>query len=254
MMKSLRRVALAAALLLVPGAAAAAVTIQGKLSGADKLLNPVWNEAKEPTSHRYSFREFSAAVPPEHRILRGFLPKELCIAVLADAGKAEKVPLRVVVAGGRTTPVTLVVPEGQQIQFENRDPFHHHLYETTGKGGFPEGKMLADKSVNWTAPGPGTYEIRDRRFPSLRSWIVVEPRTLTVAYPNLKGEFAVSLEPGSYTLRGYHNGNKVGEDLAIEVKPAPQTQLLTAPLVVGAKEAKKDDKKAGDEAPKEGKP
>lgn len=229
----LRRLALSLALLAVPGAAlAATVTLKGKAVGTAKLLNPVWNEAKDTKSNRYTFREPSATVRSEVRTLTGYLPKELCVAALGEKGAPLKVPLRVVVSGGRTTPVTLVVAEGQQIQFENQDPFPHKLYDTGNKG-LNAVETAAAKSRSWTPPGPGKYEIRDQLAPSVRSWIVVESRTLGVGFPDRQGQFAIDLEPGKYTLRGYYNGEKVGSDLEIVVTPAPAEQLLRDPLKAG---------------------
>jgi hypothetical protein len=247
-LRVLRRIALSLALVAAPGVAlAATVTVKGKTVGTAKLLNPVWNEAKDPKSNRYTFREPSATVRTEVRTLTGYLPKELCIAALAEKGAALKVPLRVVVAGGRTTPVTLVVAEGQQIQFENQDPFPHKLYDVGNKGLQPA-ETAAAKSRAWTPPGPGKYEIRDQLAPSIRSWIVVEPRTAGVGFPDRQGAFAIDLEPGKYTLRAYHNGDQVGSDLEINVMPAPAEQLLRDALKVG------DEPKPGDAKPGETKP
>lgn len=239
-----RRIALSLALLAVfavHGAAlsAATVSVKGKLVGAVKLQNAVWNEAKDPKSNRYTFREPSPTVKPDVRTLTGYLPKELCVAALGEKGAALNVPLRVVVGGGRTSPVTLVVAEGQQISFENIDPFPHKLYDTGNKG-LQAVETAAGKSRSWTPPGPGKYEIRDQLAPSVRSWIVVESKTVAVGYPDRQGNFAIDLPPGQYTLRGYYGGDQVGADLAITVTPAPAEQLLRDPLKVGedAKEKK----------------
>src|SRR5262249_26835666 len=107
----MRRTITLLGLSLVPGVALAAVTVKGQTAGTAKLMNPVWNEAKDPKNNRYTFREPSATVRPDVRNLTGFLPKELCIAALSEKGAPLKVPLRMIVAGGRTTPVTLVVAE-----------------------------------------------------------------------------------------------------------------------------------------------
>ena len=217
---------------LVPAVAfGATATVKGHLAGTQKLVNPVLNEAKEPGSHRYQFREPSPAVSKDVRTtLTGYLPKELCIVALGEKGVANKLPLRVVVAGGRTTPVTLVVAEGQQILFENLDPFPHKLYDT-GKGGLIAGETPPSKSRTWTPPAAGKYEIRDKLAPSVRSWIVVEPRAVQVAYPDRRGDFAIDLEPGKYKLRGYFNGEPVGTEQ--EVLVGVVEQLLKTPLVVG---------------------
>lgn len=230
-----RRFGVALALLALPGVAlaAGAVTVKGKISGANKLLNPVWNEAKDPNLHRFTFREPSPTVRPDVRTLTGNLRKELCIAALAaDKAPAPKVPLRMKIIGGRTDPVTLVVAEGQQIQFENLDPFPHKLYDTGGKG-LSAVETAGAKSRSWTPPGAGKYEIRDQISPSVRSWVVVEARVMGVGYPDRKGDFAIDLEPGKYKLRGYYNGEPVGTELDISVNGLPTEQFIKAPVVIG---------------------
>jgi hypothetical protein len=74
--RALPRALLAAIAIALPSAAVAA-TIKSKVSGAAKLLNPVWNEAKDPNAHRYTFREPSPTVRPDVRNLTAHLPKEL---------------------------------------------------------------------------------------------------------------------------------------------------------------------------------
>ncbi|XYH96449.1 hypothetical protein ACMHYB_53180 [Sorangium sp. So ce1128] len=227
-----RRLALTLAILTVPGAALAAVTIKGRTTGMPKLLNPVWNEAKDPKANRYTFREPSPTVRADVRALVGYTPKELCVAVLGEKGEPLKTPRTIVVAGGRTSPVTLVVAEGQQLQFENQDPFPHKLYDVGNKGLQPV-EIAAAKTRAWTPPGPGKYEIRDQLAPSIRSWIVVEPRAVAVAYPDRQGNFAVEVEAGKYTLQGYFSGEPVGKPLEVVVKPGPDEQLIKEAVVVG---------------------
>lgn len=243
MKTTLRRVALATVLSLVPVSAAYAASLKGKVVNTHDLLNPVWNEAKDPANNRYNFREPAPSVPPDARVLRGHLPRELALVALADGAAPMKTPLRVIVSGGRMMQTTIVVPPGQEIRFENHDPFPHVLYETTGSAGMSKGVLAPGAATPWTAPSkPGKYEFRDEVTPSLRAWVVVEPRAMRSVYPNKKGEFAMELEPGAYTLRAFHNGEPVGEELPVEVKVAPQEQLLTAPLKAGA-DKKKDEKK-----------
>ncbi len=230
-----RRAAATLVLLLIPGAAlAAAVTVKGKTAGAQKLMNPVWNEAKDPKLQRYTFREPSASVRSDVHTLTAFLPKELCIVALgSEDAKPLSGPIRVVLAGGRTTPVTLVITKGQQVQFENNDPFAHKLYVVgTDNKGFGPVETGPTKTRGWTPPGPGKYEIRDQLAPSLRSWIVVEPKAQAINYPDRKGDFQLDLQPGTYKLRGYFNGEPAGSELEVTVTGAPAEQLLKAPLVV----------------------
>jgi hypothetical protein len=232
-LRLLRRLALTLALVAMPGAAlAATVTLKGRAVGTAKLLNPVWNEAKDPKANRYTFREPSPTVRGDVRTLVGYLPKELCIVALGAIGAPGKAPLRIVVAGGRTSPVTLVVAEGQQIQFENQDPFPHKLYDLGNKG-LQAVETAATKSRSWTPPAPGKYEIRDQLAPSIRAWIVVEPRTAGVGYPDRQGNFAIDLDPGKYTLQGYFNGEPVGKPLEVVAKSGPAEQPIKEPVTVG---------------------
>ena len=99
-------------------------------------------------------------------------------------------PLLITVGGGRTTPVTVVVAPGTRLHFENRDPFPHKLFGV-GQSTFPPGEMVAMASRDWTAPGPGKYEIRDELSPSVRSWVVVEPNVAAIAYPSTQGIFLI---------------------------------------------------------------
>ena len=58
----------AAALVLWPVASRAAV-VKGRTQGVQKLVNPVWNEAKETSANRYTWREPSPTVRAEFRAL-----------------------------------------------------------------------------------------------------------------------------------------------------------------------------------------
>jgi hypothetical protein len=235
------------AVALVPGTVAAQdevpkVAVKGRILGGRALLNPVWTEAKDPNNHRYTFRAPSPTVGANAKVLTAYLPKELAIVALSDAGgKASGAPRQVHISGGRTTPVTVVVPEGQNVQFVNHDPFPHKLYDVKAtQGGMPAEDTLPKAQRIWKPPAPGTYEIRDKLVPSLRSWVVVEPKAAGVGYPTIKNEFTVEgLEPGPYQLQGYHNGEAVGDKLAIVVRPMPDLQPIGKPLVVGKPKKKK---------------
>jgi hypothetical protein len=211
------------------------VAVKGRLAGGEYLLNPIWNAAKDPKGHRYTFRAPSATVGRDAKTLTAYLPKELCIAALA-AGKADPqpTPVQIHVSGGRTTPVTVVVAEGQNVQFINDDPFPHKLYDTgKAQGGLGAEETRPATQRTWKPPAKGVYEIRDAYFPSIRAWIVVEPRAAATGYPTLLNpkEFVVSgLFPGSYTLQAYFMGKPTGKPMPVEVTGAelqPLGQVLT---------------------------
>jgi hypothetical protein len=216
------------------------VSIKGAIQGGEYLLNPVWKEAKDPKNHRFTFRAPSATVGKQAKVLTAYLPKELCIVALG-AGEVERgsTPHTVHVSGGRTTPVTIVVPSNQSVQFVNDDPFPHKLFSTAeGHGGFsPEETKPAGQRA-WKPPGKGVHEIRDKYFPSLKSWIVVEPRAVATGHPmrtNPKEYVINGLLPGTYELRAYFMGKQVGKSINIDVKPKPEVQTVGNTLVVATK-------------------
>jgi hypothetical protein len=215
-------------------AALAAPQVKGKLVGLEKLMNPVWAEAKESTSHRFAWREPSPTVRAEFRNLFAYAPKEVCVAALASSPQQPPaLPLLVTIGGGRTTPVTVVVAPGTRLHFENRDPFAHRLY-AVGQSSFPPGDMVAMAARDWTAPGPGKYELRDELSPSVRSWVVVDPHVAAVAYPNTQGVFSFSqLAAGEYTLKAYFGGSPVGAPKAVAVAAASYSEVMI-PVVEGA--------------------
>lgn len=208
---------LASALLAFPTAASAA-PVRGRVTGAEKLLNPVWNEAKEVSARRFTFREPSPTVKAEYRQLFAHAPKEICIvAVGPQKPEPTNEPTLVTIGGGRTTPVTIVVAPGTRLKFENRDPFPHRLY-AVGEGGFIAADQPSMASREWTAPGPGTYEFRDELAPSVRAWVVVLEDAYAVAYPSQDGAFAFSdLPAGSYTLKAFFSGKEVGKSQDFQV-------------------------------------
>ena len=219
--------------------------VKGKLLGLDKLMNPVWHEAKDVGSHRFSWREPSPTVRSEFRGLFAYAPKEVCLAAIANSPQQPPaLPLLITVGGGRTTPVTVVVAPGTRLHFENRDPFPHKLYGV-GQSTFPAGEMGPMQARDWTAPGPGRYEVRDELSPSIRSWIIVEPNVAAIAYPTVQGMFLIpQLSPGEYTLKVFFGGNPIG---------SPKTFVLGGNIVdlaIAVHEAASAKSDKGDKADK----
>ncbi len=219
------------------------VAAKGHTKGGDLLLNPVWVDAAKPENHRYSmFRTRSTSVGEHAKRLTAYLPKELCIAALVKEGSgAPRGTVVVGVSGGRTSPVMLVVAEGQTIQFVNHDPFPHKLYDVGKDAGLAQEETKAGSSRTWKPAKGGAIEIRDALFPSVRSWVVVEPKVVATGYPTLGGDFVVrDLEPGSYELVAYFAGARAGKSVELEVKAiGADEQEVKEPLVVA--EAKKED-------------
>ncbi len=239
-MTGLAALALAAALVLSPSVDAAKVT--AKVTGWLYLVNPVWEEARDPKRHRYSFREPVPTVPAQYRKLFPNISKELCIAAIGKEKQKAGSAILIRVGGGRTWPVTVVAPPGTKLQFQNTDPFPHRLYGV-GINTFQPGDTAKGAHRDWSVPGKGTFEIRDELAPSVRMYVIGEERVVKSVYPSLKGKFAMNLEEGEYTLQAFFAGKKVGTPYPLSVG-ARDMDISRKPLVV-AKAPKKSKKKKG---------
>lgn len=214
--------------------------ITGKLINFQHLRNPVWVEAKDASKHGYTFRELVPTVPAEFRKLFPHIPKEVCIAAIAVANQAPKPPVLIRVGGGRTTPVTIVVPPKTKLTFKNTDPFTHRLY-AVGLKTFAANDTARGAEREWSPPDAGVYEIRDELAPSLRMWVVADPKVSAIAYPSMKGEFSITVdEPGDYTIQTFFAGKKVGPALPVTVNG--KDVVIRGPIKV-ADPPKKEKKK-----------
>jgi hypothetical protein len=206
--------------------------VKGKITGHEKLIPDVYTEAARPEAHRYTWREPSPTVRPEFRVLAANASREVCIAAIGGSQTTHD-PILVKVTGGRTTPVTLVVPPGTRLQFKNVDPFAHRPFQV-GDAKWAPNTMGPGGSRDWTASGPGRFEFRDELFPSVRTFVVVEPNVVDCVYPARDGTFNVSLPPGDYTLRAYFAGKPVGKELAgVHIDDKGKQVDLKEPLNVG---------------------
>ncbi len=231
-----------------------AAKVKGLVVGFKLLRNPVWVEAQDASRHAFSFREAVPTVPAETRQLYPFIPKELCVAALASEKQAPPPPVLIRIGGGRTAPVTIVVPPLTKLSFQNTDPFPHRLYgfnlpsfgpSDTGRGA----------NRDWTVPAAGVFELRDEAAPSLRMWVIGDDNVAAIAYPSLKGEFQLSIgQPGEYQVQGFFSGKKVGAPITIKVTAA-DIDLAKTPIVVAKKDSsgakdKDKDKDNNDESDK----
>ncbi|MCH2110920.1 MAG: hypothetical protein MK135_16500 [Polyangiaceae bacterium] len=207
--------------------------VVGKVRGYEFLRNPVWEEAKDPENKGFSFREMVPTVPAKERQLYPYLPKEVCLVALAKESQKAFEQVTVTIGGGGSSPVTLVVPPGTSLLFKNTDPFKHRLY---GKNfdGLSVADTLKGSSRQWKVPAAGVFEIRDERAPSLRIWVVAEPRVAAVSYPSPRGDFQLDVkEPGKYQVQAYFAGQSVGKAREFQLKnrkvKLPTITLAKAP-------------------------
>ena len=153
----------------------------------------------------------------------GYRPKDLTKPDFEEV-------MRESVGGGRTTPVSLVVRPQARLRFKNTDPFKHRLY-VVGSKTFVAGDTVKGGTRDWTVPAPGSYEVRDELAPSLRMWIVAENDVAEIAYPNLKGEFALRLEEdGEYSIQAYFAGKKVGDPRPITITNGRDVNIAHQPI------------------------
>ena len=212
---------------------ALATKVKGSVDGFRDLVNPVWHEARDPARHLYSFREPVPTVRSEFRALFPHIPKELCIAAISTEAQKPPKPILIRVGGGRTTPVTIVVTPGTELQFQNTDPFTHRLYGV-GIPTFQPNDTMKGGIRGFSVTAPGTFEIRDEAAPSVRMWIVAEPRVAAIAYPSMKGDFVLTVEAaGTYDVVAYFAGKKIGTPQKVEI--AAKDIGLDKPLVVAEK-------------------
>lgn len=213
--------------------------IRGKVSGFQNLTNPVWTESRDPSSHSYTFREPSPTVSANMRRLFPYIPYEVCVVALSSSDKSKLADRVVRVAGGRTSAMTLVVPPGTAIKFRNGDPFAHRLFGVDVPT-FGASDMRPGAERVWTVPAAGVFEIRDELVPSVRMWVIGEPKAAGVAFPNLDGVFSLEItEPGEFTVRAYFAGKAIGNALTTTVGNLVQgANLMGSPIVLAS--AKKD--------------
>jgi plastocyanin len=212
---------------------AGAGPLKGRIVGQDKLIPDVYVEAARADAHRFTWREPSPTVRAEFRTLSGNPSRDLCIAALSANGPASPhEPILIRVTGGHTIPTTIVVSPGTRLSFENHDPFPHRLY-VVGNQAWKAETQETKGTRQWSAPpGAGRYEFRDELFPSVRTFVVVEPQVVDIAYPGRDGAFGMTLPAGDFVLKAYFGGKQVGRAVSVASK---ERQLIDIkePLNVG---------------------
>lgn len=192
--------------------------VKGKIAGQDKLVPDVYAEAAKPESRRWTWREPSPSVAAQFRTLSANPSRDLCIAATAAQGGGATDPIRMTVTGGRVFPTTIVVAPNTQLAFKNFDPFKHRVFIVNNANFKPE-DMGPNQVRTWAAPsGQNKFEVRDELFPSLRTFIIVDPQVVAVAYPGRDGAFGFNLPAGEYVLKAFFNGRPVGKQVTINAK------------------------------------
>jgi hypothetical protein len=224
------------ALLSVAGHAAAP-NVKGRIIGHDKLVPAVYAEAAKPEARRWTWREPSPSVSAQFRTLAANPSRDICVAAMRSDNQGPQEPIRMTVTGGRVFSTPPVVAPNTQLAFKNFDPFKHRVYISSGTGqAVLKAEDLQPNAVRtWAPSGPGRYEVRDELFPSVRTYVVVDPQVAQIAYPGRDGAFGFSLPPGDYVLKTFFDGAEVGKVVPLAVKEKGTTDLRE-PLNVGVTE------------------
>jgi hypothetical protein len=198
---------------------AAGPNVRGKIAEYEKLSVDVYAEAAKPELKRWSWRDPSPAVAAGFRNLSPKPSREIVlVATNNGANPAAAQPILVKVTGGRTNPATLVITPETQLQFRNDDPFPHKLY-IVGKPADWNGAMGVKAIREWKAPqGKQRIEIRDELFPSVRTFIIVEPGAVQSVYPAKDHSFAFTLPSGDYVVKAFFGGKQVGKPTNVTAK------------------------------------
>jgi len=215
---------------LVLASDAIAGAVRGRLAGQEKLFPDVYAEAAKPDAHRYAWREPSPTVRSDFFKLTANPSRDICIGAFTSTQNAAHEPILIRVTGGHTIPTTIVVTPGTRLSFENRDPFVHRLF-AVGNDAWGAQDTTTSAHREWTAGGAGVYEFRDQLFPSVRTFVVVDPQVAEVAYPGAAGSFGMNVADGDYTLKAFFQGKQVGRAVNVTVKGRPID--LKDPLNVG---------------------
>ena len=200
--------------------------VKGKITGHEKLIPEVYAEAAKPEARRWTWREPSPSVAPQFRALSANPSRDICIAATTGANQ-EKQEFRMTVTGGRVFATTIVVTPNTQLAFKNFDPFKHRIYVTsaTGQMLLQPDDLQPNAVRTWAAQGPGRYEVRDELFPSVRTFVVVDPQVVQVTYPGRDGAFGFSLPSGDYVLKAFFNGKPVGKQINFTAKDRGVVEL-----------------------------
>jgi hypothetical protein len=224
----------AALTILVLSGAAVAGPVRGRIQGQEKLIPDVYFEASKPDAHRYTWREPSPTVKPEFRVLSGNPSREVCVAAIAGGQMppADK-PTLMKITGGRTVPATIAVANGTRLSFRNVDPFPHRLF-IVGNASWRAETINPNAQRDWSAPaGQGKFEFRDELFPSLRTFVIVDPGVADIAYPGRDGSFELNLSQGEYTLKAFFNGKQVGNFVNVTAKGEKNVVTMKDPFNLG---------------------
>lgn len=207
---------LAALALFAVSGHAGAPNVKGKIVGYEKLVPEVYAETAKPDPKHWTWREPSPSVASQFRTLSANPSRDICIAATTGANQ-DKQEYRLNVTGGRVFPTTIVVTPNTTIAFKNLDPFKHRVYvmSATGQKILNPEDIQANNVRSWSPQGQGIYTVKDELFPSVRTYIVVDPQVVAVAYPGRDGAFGFSLPSGDYVLKAFFNGKPVGKQLQV---------------------------------------
>jgi len=204
--------------------------LRGSLQGVDSLQPAA---PLQVSGRRTSFwEEPNGAI--DVRRPRALPDMDLSVVLTgADVAEANQ-PVNLSVVGGRCRPGTAVVSANTVLRIQNQDWFAREFFAVASGQSAPLSTFQPEGTASRSErqvqiAQTGSYELRDRRDPLFRCFVLVGPGQGRVVSPGTDGSYRLAnVAAGSYTLRVYFEGRAVGEttttvtgDRPVTVPPIP---------------------------------
>jgi hypothetical protein len=217
---------LVAAVALSYGPTVDAGPLKGRITGKRSSFPTCTSRRSKPDSHRFTWREPSPTVRAEFRALSGNPSRDLCIAAFsARAAPPPEPTTRSSCASpagtpspppsssrpGRGSPSRITIPFLTASSSPAAPTWGAETIETT-------------RRREWSAPpGAGRYEFRDELFPSVRTYVVVDPQVVDIAYPGRDGAFGLTFPRATSCSRPTSAASRSAAPSASRRRSAPRS-------------------------------
>jgi hypothetical protein len=192
---------------------ASAGDIRGKVTGVQFLHPSAYASSRE---HSFTLKFPDPEVPKDLRTIIAKSERDVSVS-LYGTGTQESFGRNVVVvlAGGRATPSTVVIPPGIPVLIHNADPFIHHIVGPDGV----DGEIAPDKDFQ-VQPKSTKAMFTDTLIRTVRFWVVADADTIGVARPAPDGSVRLTFQnKGKFVLRAYYEGEPVAQSPELNVPP-----------------------------------
>lgn len=205
------------------GVTASAADVTGTL----RIPDPPATGDPEGSRRAFYWEEWNGVLDP--RPARIDARRELAVALTGGAAVGDLTRPTVRLFGGAPLPSTIVVRQGAVLRIVNEDDVPHELY-AEGLDGFASEATNPAQARTVRLDRPGSWPLRDRRFPHVRGHLHVLPDLVAVVQPDAAGAFSVAGVPaGSYRLRVWLGATEVANQ-AVVVGAEREVALGSVPV------------------------